>query len=119
MGVSLSLRRLIAILRRHATYNSDESVYEAVQRATLARFLPAATRASLEATLAKAGISPNVAAKRSTMDGDNLREQLPNISRSAPLTSLAESKIPEVVFYDNEQVNKQLAESRSYVLTIF
>ena len=96
-------------MRRHAAHG--DGVYETVHRSTLARFLPAATRASLEQTLADAHITPTVAASTSAEGeraggGVDLSQQLAQITRSAPLTRVAESKIPEVVFYENEQVQK-------------
>ncbi|KAI6205157.1 Von Willebrand factor A domain-containing protein 8 [Aphelenchoides besseyi] len=99
VGLSLSLRRLIFILRRHAA-NPTEGVYEAIHRAALARFLPTVTKTAFENTLQKQGIEPTTSNKTSD---EQLKEQLLSISRTGNVNAADATMIPDIVFFQNEQ----------------
>lgn len=100
LSLSLSLRRKIEILRSHSV-DKTESIYDAVQRTTLSRFLPATTRGSLVKLLKDFDILPNK--KETFINKKDLDIQLASISRDE-VSLEHESLIPDTVFFDNAQV---------------
>lgn len=100
LSISLSLRRKIQILKSHSV-DKNESIYDAVQRTTLSRFLPTTTRDSLIKLLKDFNIVPNK--MEISIDKKNLDRQLASISRDE-VSLEHESLIPETVFFDNAQV---------------
>lgn len=111
LSTTLSTRQLIKIAHRMSVYppakegeSSLNSVYEIVQNAFLAKFLPALPRAALESAMERAGVhkpSAKTAKQKSIeVEGDVLR--IGNTSYTVVKTE-AESKVPSTLFYDVPQ----------------
>uniref|UniRef100_A0A7E4ZTR3 von Willebrand factor A domain-containing protein 8 n=1 Tax=Panagrellus redivivus TaxID=6233 RepID=A0A7E4ZTR3_PANRE len=98
VAASLSLRRLVYIIRRH-TQNQKEGIYDAIHRATLARFMPGITRSAFEKALSEEGIGPD-SLLPDTVEHDGWRERLSHADKT---TSGNESMVPDIVFFDNKQ----------------
>jgi midasin (ATPase involved in ribosome maturation) len=93
------LRRLIFILRRHAS-NQSEGIFEAVQRSALSRFLPTVTRTAFEKCLQDFSVP---AEKPADMDSISLMKELASISRNEFSSIVDESMVPDIVFHENKQ----------------
>ncbi|KAE8748569.1 hypothetical protein FOCC_FOCC004745 [Frankliniella occidentalis] len=104
---SLSTRQLLRIARRMASFPSDAS-YDAVQRASLARFLPNIARQSLEKLLSSLNVE-----RKKELDGDAKSADCVIINGDSitiggttakryPDTA-AKSKVPDILFYDVPQ----------------
>ncbi|XP_012262209.2 von Willebrand factor A domain-containing protein 8 [Athalia rosae] len=104
LACSLSTRQLLRIAERMHKFPGDEA-YDAVQRACLARFLPAIPKQALEDSLSQLGISKSTETKTKTngkceISGDNVKigETTVERYRTAALT-----KVPDILFYDVPQ----------------
>jgi hypothetical protein len=73
IAISLSLRRLIYILRRF-TQNPNEGIFDGIHRAALSRFMPSITRTAFDKALSEAGIGPD--AKADSLSDDSWKERL-------------------------------------------
>ncbi|KAI1716295.1 AAA domain (dynein-related subfamily) domain-containing protein [Ditylenchus destructor] len=102
ISTSLSLRRIIFILRRNAL-NPEEGIYEAVERAALAKFLPSVIREAFESKLQSLGILPD-RHKGNDLD-ESWKERLLNAkdASSEGNSFYEETMVPDIVFYDNVQ----------------
>ncbi|XP_053563944.1 von Willebrand factor A domain-containing protein 8 [Bombina bombina] len=105
LASSLSTRQLLRICHRLSQY-PDESLYHAVNKACLSRFLPSLARSSLKKNLLDSGIEES----SSSVDGkqDYSCEVKSGILRvgsvTAPIFNPDERmKVPDVLFYDNTQ----------------
>uniref|UniRef100_A0A183C171 VWFA domain-containing protein n=1 Tax=Globodera pallida TaxID=36090 RepID=A0A183C171_GLOPA len=110
---SLSLRRLLHILRRNSAY-PDEGIFEAIHRAALTRFVPPVVRQAFEATLAEIGIVPDAKKKHSFKHDEleKMREKMkpskgmPSIGENGGkvgVRSVDEAMVPSTLFFDNPQ----------------
>lgn len=86
-------------MERHLL-NPDETLYEALHRATLSKFLPSVVREAFEEKLFEMQIKPNerlqlldsnwnISAQTISNENQNVRDKI---------------MVPETLFYDNEQV---------------
>lgn len=104
LASSLSTRQLLRIARRMASFPTDGS-YDAVQRASLARFLPNIARQSLEKLLS--GL--NVEKERNSVDSfaeciiEDGSVKIRNTSAKRYPDTAAKSKVPDILFYDVPQ----------------
>jgi hypothetical protein len=118
ISCSLSLRRLLHILHRHSLH-PEEGIHDAIQRASLSRFLPTIVRRAFESTLHEIGIvgadgkkeggERKIMAEREKttkgwlakiMDGKGSEKQQKENGGLA-----MEAMIPSTLFFDNPQVN--------------
>jgi hypothetical protein len=99
VALSLSLRRQIRILRRHAA-NKNEGIFEAVQRAILFNFLPKITRTAILKCLKDFGIEPT---QKEQLDSNGLTKQLASLKRNDHSLE-SESLVPDILFFENKQV---------------
>ncbi|KAF4787814.1 von Willebrand factor A domain-containing protein 8 [Turdus rufiventris] len=103
----LSTRQLLRICRRLSQY-PDESLYNAVNKACLSRFLPSLARSALHKNLQDSGIEtgPEDAEK---LEGKDYSCEIKNGilkigSVTMPIYNPAEKmKVPDVLFYENAQ----------------
>ncbi|XP_011166750.2 von Willebrand factor A domain-containing protein 8 isoform X1 [Solenopsis invicta] len=97
---SLSTRQLLRIAERMHRFRCDDA-YNAVQRACLARFLPAIAKEALEDSCRRLGIVPPKSTADSTIeysvteDSVKIGDTVVDRYRTAAL-----SKVPDIVFYD-------------------
>ncbi|XP_077256082.1 von Willebrand factor A domain-containing protein c12.2 isoform X4 [Temnothorax americanus] len=97
---SLSTRQLLRIAERMHRFRCDDA-YNAVQRACLARFLPAIAKEALEDSCRRLGIVPPKSTVDSaiecsvTEDSVRIGDTVADRYRTAAL-----SKVPDIVFYD-------------------
>lgn len=103
LALSLSLRRQIAILRRHAA-NKKEGIFESVQRAILFNFLPKPTRIAVLKCLNDFGIEPST--QKEHLDGEGLSKQLASLKRNDHSLE-SESLVPDILFFENKQVSSE------------
>ncbi|CAD5234405.1 unnamed protein product [Bursaphelenchus xylophilus] len=96
VGLSLSLRRMISIMKR-VTQNPDEGIYESLNRSVLSKFLPKITKQAFQKALVKFDIKEN---GKSNIDDRSWKEDLKLSTQSS---SKYDTRIPDVVFYDNIQ----------------
>ncbi|XP_074649479.1 von Willebrand factor A domain-containing protein 8-like isoform X2 [Tubulanus polymorphus] len=108
LASSLSTRQLIRITRRLAT-NPTESLYEAVHKACLYRFLPHLARDTLDQMLEKSGIFRDDH-KQQTMTNDEpitckIKGGILTIGQTSVEIYQPENKIqvPDVLFFENDQ----------------
>ncbi|RLU26772.1 hypothetical protein DMN91_000569 [Ooceraea biroi] len=99
---SLSTRQLLRIAERMHRFRSDNS-YDAVQRACLARFLPAIAKQTLEDCCRQANVvSPSnvnqIAKIECAITGDTVRIGDTVVDRYRPNGAL--TKVPDILFYD-------------------
>ncbi|KAJ3592119.1 hypothetical protein NHX12_007248, partial [Muraenolepis orangiensis] len=95
LASSLSTRQLLRVCRRLSQY-PEESIEHAVNKACLSRFLPSLARSSLQKNLSNCSIQKSPAPAEVTA---NLRCKV-----SAPVYNPGQKmKVPDVLFYDNEQ----------------
>ncbi|KAL3080777.1 hypothetical protein niasHS_014882 [Heterodera schachtii] len=111
---SLSLRRLIHILRRHSAH-PEEGIFDAVQRAALTRFVPPIVRRAFDATLAEIGIVPDGKKKHAEFEKEELEKMRKRAEVPEGMSSVKESEakiggrpadeamIPSTLFFDNPQ----------------
>lgn len=105
---SLSTRQLLRIAARMSKYPSD-NVYEAVQKACLARFLPAVPKQALIDCMKQLGINPaksNVEESiKCIVDDNTLTIGKTTVDR---YKTKALTKVPNILFYDVPQHLKLL-----------
>uniref|UniRef100_A0A914Y303 Uncharacterized protein n=1 Tax=Panagrolaimus superbus TaxID=310955 RepID=A0A914Y303_9BILA len=109
ISISLSLRRLIYILRRY-TQNPDEGIFNAIHRSALSRFMPTITRTAFDKALSEAGI-----AKAGSSQDDSWKERLLETSKKSSDSVEHESMVPDIVFFDNKQVCFNLNKFRNCI----
>ncbi|KJE89891.1 hypothetical protein CAOG_008496 [Capsaspora owczarzaki ATCC 30864] len=113
LSASLSTRQLVRICRRLANY-PDESLYEAIHRACMSRFLPQLARETLERLLEADNIRP--AAAHSPAEAPSSASVLAHGSVSTSTnaletpTSSGRVLVPDVLFYDNPQHTRVMAD---------
>ncbi|KAF4526552.1 hypothetical protein B566_EDAN009123 [Ephemera danica] len=100
---SLSTRQLLRIARRMAAFPED-NVYDTIQRACLARFLPTMARQALDSALLSSDVTPipPVDPKGLTCQVDDKTVKIGNTTSQRFVTT-AKSKVPDVLFYDVPQ----------------
>ena len=100
---SLSTRQLLRIAERMHKYETDDA-YVAVQRACLARFLPALAKQALEDCCKRMGIVPTSTAPnkdiKCEVTGDSVRIGSTVVDR---YHTTAPTKVPDILFYDVPQ----------------
>lgn len=89
------------IIRRH-TRNPEEGIRAAVCRAALARFLPSLTKTAFEKALSDAGIVDDATERRTD---SSWRERLVAAGQSRETGVEEDTRVPEILFYDNKQVS--------------
>ncbi|GFG34443.1 hypothetical protein Cfor_05032 [Coptotermes formosanus] len=101
---SLSTRQLLRIARRMATYTTDSPAV-AIQRACLARFLPALAQQALDTVLSDAGIVTVAEATDPTLKVCEVQDNVVRIGNTtaARYETSASSKVPDVLFFDVPQ----------------
>uniref|UniRef100_A0A7M4DXF6 von Willebrand factor A domain-containing protein 8 n=1 Tax=Crocodylus porosus TaxID=8502 RepID=A0A7M4DXF6_CROPO len=107
LASSLSTRQLLRICRRLSRY-PDESLYHAVNKACLSRFLPNLARSALHKNLLDSGIETSPDDIRKLEEQDYSYEVHNGIlkigSTSMPIYNPNEKmKVPDVLFYENTQ----------------
>ena len=101
---SLSTRQLLRISRRIHLFEEDESVYGAIHKACLARFLPALPREALEGVFHEMGVT-----KPDENINKDIQCKVENNVLTLGNTSVdlykpdSKTKIPETLFYDTFQ----------------
>lgn len=99
----LSTRQLLRIAGRMHKFQTDDA-YSAVQRACLARFLPAVAKQALEDSCARVGIVPTKTVPdkniKCTITGDTVKIGDTVVER---YKTTALTKVPDVLFYDVPQ----------------
>ncbi|KAJ8030585.1 von Willebrand factor A domain-containing protein 8 [Holothuria leucospilota] len=111
LSSSLSTRNLVRIARRISQYE-NESLYEAISKACLSRFLPSIARDALEETLASLDITPS----RPTVDQMSLADVDKSITCEVKSGILRighsempvynpenRTMVPDTLFYENPQ----------------
>ncbi|CAD5122119.1 DgyrCDS10568 [Dimorphilus gyrociliatus] len=108
IATSLSTRQLLRIAKRLYTYPGD-NVYDVVQKACLAKFLPRLTRTALEEELERM----NIAKKQVITGVENIENSITCGIKNGVLrignTTVdinqtdAKMKVPDVLFYENPQ----------------
>ncbi|XP_071482388.1 von Willebrand factor A domain-containing protein 8-like [Diadema antillarum] len=109
---SLSTRNLIRIALRLSRY-SDQSIYEAINKACLSRFLPNLARQSLDQALEDAGITPVTTATDDSKSLDELekgmtceiKDNVLRVGRTEMSLYNPENRmmVPDTLFYENPQ----------------
>ncbi|XP_046413785.1 von Willebrand factor A domain-containing protein 8 [Neodiprion fabricii] len=104
LASSLSTRQLLRIANRMQKFR-DDNAYDAVQRACLARFLPAIPKQALEDSLAAVGIQTS---KKETHSLTAKCEVIGDVVKIGETTvqrykTEALTKVPDVLFYDVPQ----------------
>uniref|UniRef100_A0A8C0IK20 ATPase dynein-related AAA domain-containing protein n=1 Tax=Chelonoidis abingdonii TaxID=106734 RepID=A0A8C0IK20_CHEAB len=107
LASSLSTRQLLRICRRLSQY-PDESLYHAVNKACLSRFLPNLARSALHKNLLDSGIEINPDDIRKQEEKDYSCEIHNGFLRigsaTMPVYNPSEKmKVPDVLFYENTQ----------------
>uniref|UniRef100_A0A8C8RXU2 von Willebrand factor A domain-containing protein 8 n=1 Tax=Pelusios castaneus TaxID=367368 RepID=A0A8C8RXU2_9SAUR len=107
LASSLSTRQLLRICRRLSQY-PDESLYHAVSKACLSRFLPNLARSALHKNLMDSGIEINPDDVRKLEEKDYSCEIHNGFLRigsaTMPVYNPSEKmKVPDVLFYENTQ----------------
>lgn len=103
---SLSTRQLLRIARRMASFPTD-GCYDAVHRASLARFLPNIARQSLEKLLSTLNVvkpeslESEGQSDKCIVEGDTLKIRSTTAKRFPD--TIAKSKVPDILFYDVPQ----------------
>ncbi|XP_075055872.1 von Willebrand factor A domain-containing protein 8 isoform X1 [Mixophyes fleayi] len=107
LASSLSTRQLLRICRRLSQY-PDESLFHAINKACLSRFLPNLARSALQKNLMDSGIEETSAELERVQSKDYSCEIKSGILRlgsvTVPVFNADEKmKVPDVLFYDNPQ----------------
>uniref|UniRef100_A0A8C0ICB5 von Willebrand factor A domain-containing protein 8 n=1 Tax=Bubo bubo TaxID=30461 RepID=A0A8C0ICB5_BUBBB len=107
LASSLSTRQLLRICRR-LSQHPDESLYYAVNKACLSRFLPNLARSALHKNLQDAGIETSPDDMKKLEEKDYTCEINNGILRIGSVTmpvcnSTEKMKVPDVLFYENAQ----------------
>uniref|UniRef100_A0A8B9Q0P6 von Willebrand factor A domain-containing protein 8 n=1 Tax=Apteryx owenii TaxID=8824 RepID=A0A8B9Q0P6_APTOW len=107
LASSLSTRQLLRICRR-LSHHPDESLYHAVNKACLSRFLPNLARSALQKNLLDSGIETSPDDIRKLGEKDYPCEISNGILKigavTTPIYNPAEKmKVPDVLFYENTQ----------------
>ncbi|KAK6644124.1 hypothetical protein RUM43_000391 [Polyplax serrata] len=100
---SFSTRQLLRIAKRLSSYPQD-SVYESIQKACLARFLPPITKEAFDNSLKKQGIEPDspTSLESITCQVTDETVKIGNTEAKRYVTK-AKSKVPDILFYDIPQ----------------
>ncbi|KAG7197989.1 hypothetical protein KM043_016215 [Ampulex compressa] len=100
---SLSTRQLLRIAERMHKFKTDDA-YEAVQRACLARFLPAIAKQALEDCCARLNITPSKNMLNTEIKCEILEDSV-RIGNTVMdrYDTAALSKVPDILFYDVPQ----------------
>ncbi|XP_065352663.1 von Willebrand factor A domain-containing protein 8 isoform X2 [Cloeon dipterum] len=100
---SLSTRQLLRVARRMKEF-PQENVYDAMQRACLARFLPSMARQALDSALAEVGVVPAGESEAAdlTCQVDERQVTIGSTTIQRHYTE-AKSKVPDVLFFDVPQ----------------
>ncbi|GAB6029233.1 von Willebrand factor A domain-containing protein 8 [Chamberlinius hualienensis] len=101
---SLSTRQLLRIGRRLNDYPND-NVYDLVQNACLARFLPSLTKTSFEKVLEEIGIRNEDAQQQTGAISCEVRDGIVRIGQTSVnlYETSSPSKVPDILFYDIPQ----------------
>ena len=102
---SLSTRQLVRIAKRQKKF-ADENIYEVVNKACLARFLPNIAKEALDKVMLEIGISKEDALESQNANlACNIKDNVLTIGKtSAPLYDPSnKTKIPETLFYNTSQ----------------
>ncbi|XP_077339308.1 von Willebrand factor A domain-containing protein 8 [Lithobates pipiens] len=107
LASSLSTRQLLRICRRLSQY-PDESLYHAVNKACLSRFLPSLARSTLLKYLADSGIEETSEELERMENRDYSYEIKSGVLRlgsvTVPVFNTDEKmKVPDILFYENSQ----------------
>ncbi|XP_032888798.1 von Willebrand factor A domain-containing protein 8 [Amblyraja radiata] len=104
LASSLSTRQLLRICNRLAHY-PDESLFHAVNKACLSRFLPSLARSALQKNLKDSGIEATDIEQQGTDVRCEIKSGILTIGKvSVPLHNPEEKmKVPDVLFYENTQ----------------
>ncbi|XP_059823780.1 von Willebrand factor A domain-containing protein 8 [Hypanus sabinus] len=105
LASSLSLRQLLRICNRISRY-PEESLYHAVNKACLSRFLPNLARSALQKNLKDSGIEANSDVEQERTDIKcEIKSGILTIGKvSVPLHNPDEKmKVPDTLFYENTQ----------------
>ncbi|XP_053164187.1 von Willebrand factor A domain-containing protein 8 isoform X2 [Hemicordylus capensis] len=107
LASSLSTRQLLRICRRLSHY-PDESLYDAINKACLSRFLPNLARSALHKHLLDSGIETSAADTQKMEEKDYSCEVNAGILRIGSVTipvhnPYEKMKVPDVLFYENTQ----------------
>uniref|UniRef100_A0A8C0HM83 von Willebrand factor A domain-containing protein 8 n=1 Tax=Buteo japonicus TaxID=224669 RepID=A0A8C0HM83_9AVES len=102
LASSLSTRQLLRICRR-LSQHPDESLYYAVNKACLSRFLPNLARSALHKNLQDSGIETSPDDMKKLEEKDYTCKLLPSFVLLFMNVSQAKMKVPDVLFYENAQ----------------
>ncbi|XP_053311448.1 von Willebrand factor A domain-containing protein 8 [Spea bombifrons] len=107
LASSLSTRQLLRICRRLSQY-PEESLYHAIDKACLSRFLPSLARSALQKNLRDSGIEETKGDLERTLDTEYTCEIISGILRVGSVTVPVfhpdeKIKVPDVLFYENTQ----------------
>ncbi|XP_061485897.1 von Willebrand factor A domain-containing protein 8 isoform X2 [Rhineura floridana] len=107
LASSLSTRQLLRICRR-LSHHPDESLYYAINKACLSRFLPNLARSALHQNLLDCGIETNPTDTLKMEEKDYSCEVNSGILKIGTVTipvynSFERMKVPDVLFYENTQ----------------
>ncbi|KAM8976160.1 von Willebrand factor A domain-containing protein 8 [Pelodytes ibericus] len=107
LASSLSTRQLLRICRRLSQY-PEESLFHAINKACLSRFLPSLARSALQKNLQDSGIEETNADLERALDKDYTCEISSGMLRvgsvTVPVFNPDEKiKVPDVLFYENTQ----------------
>ncbi|TKR72344.1 hypothetical protein L596_019812 [Steinernema carpocapsae] len=100
VAASLSLRKIINILERHALFQGEECIHDAISRAALGRFLPSVTKTAFESALVVEGFLES-SADQKTMS--NWKQKLIDIGAATENSAEMQTMVPDILFYDNKQ----------------
>lgn len=104
LASSLSTRQLLRICNRLA-HCPDESLFHAINKACLSRFLPSLARSALQKNLKDSGIEATDVEQQGTDVRCEIKSGILTIGNvSVPLHNPEEKmKVPDVLFYENTQ----------------